>query len=189
MGEYKYTIGGALVGAIAGAALTKLMEDEEKKSDLKDYLLGSGIGLGLGALGGRVLDTSTPEDKLAALRETIEKDVKPQVESDLKKINYGRAVGLPAAIGGGIAVGGALGSAALRKMDAANQRRLIINAGKTVPAGFQPVHTPLSRMSKGAGVLGAMYAIGGPLWGWAQASGLKDRLTTRAERLLSIDDN
>ena len=58
--EYKYTVGGALAGALAGAAITKFVEDEDKKADLKDYLIGSGVGLGLGALAGRAADTYEP---------------------------------------------------------------------------------------------------------------------------------
>ena len=73
--EYKYTVGGALAGALAGAAITKFVEDEDKKADLKDYLIGSGVGLGLGALAGRAADITASDEPQAVLDEEQKKTV------------------------------------------------------------------------------------------------------------------
>ena len=79
--KYEYTIGGGVAGALAGAALTKLLEDEDKKATLGDYLTGTGLGLGLGALGGRIADEySTIDPELVRLKST-----KAQIEAEIEK--------------------------------------------------------------------------------------------------------
>lgn len=86
MAKYGYTIGGGLIGALAGAALTKLTENENDKATLKDYLINSGVGLGLGALGGGVIDSVTNDTKTVPVDEAAtaidkHKDAKQKAES------------------------------------------------------------------------------------------------------------
>ena len=83
MAGYNYTVGGALAGALAGAAITKLLEGESGSATWKDYALGSGLGLGLGALGGRAADMY--EEESSAVSDAVTKAQDIEEMQEIKK--------------------------------------------------------------------------------------------------------
>lgn len=99
--NYKYTIGGGLAGLITGLAATKLFEDDDKQADWKDYLIRGGIGLGLGAAGGRILDTAESDDNTpSGSTDIISSGSANRPANDTGKLAGRLTVGVPSTLAG-----------------------------------------------------------------------------------------